>query len=104
MHIMQPLFSPGDITYAGRVTDAWDQCGLGAIHKGFFSPETTPTPPQVLFISPYMYVCACVCVFKLAPQEKENQFGVSVRFTKANTHTHTATSQCIRAYHTSFMD
>lgn len=31
---------PGEITYGGRVTDAWDQRCLHTILKGFFAPNT----------------------------------------------------------------
>ncbi|XP_078146083.1 dynein axonemal heavy chain 6 [Centroberyx gerrardi] len=34
------IYITGDITYGGRVTDAWDQRCLRTILKGFFSPQT----------------------------------------------------------------
>uniref|UniRef100_A0A3Q3F9T0 Uncharacterized protein n=1 Tax=Labrus bergylta TaxID=56723 RepID=A0A3Q3F9T0_9LABR len=46
---------PAEITYGGRVTDAWDQRCLRTILKGFFSPQTlmpgyTFSPSGILLI------------------------------------------------------
>ncbi|XP_029013318.1 dynein axonemal heavy chain 6 isoform X2 [Betta splendens] len=43
----------GEITYGGRVTDAWDQRCLRAILKGFFSPKTLE--PGYTFTSSGIY-------------------------------------------------
>uniref|UniRef100_A0A8C4HR50 Dynein, axonemal, heavy chain 6 n=2 Tax=Dicentrarchus labrax TaxID=13489 RepID=A0A8C4HR50_DICLA len=49
------IYITGEITYGGRVTDAWDQRCLRTILKGFFSPQTLE--PGYTFSSSGIY-CA----------------------------------------------
>lgn len=60
-----PSLPPGEITYGGRVTDAWDQRCLRTILKRFFSPVTLD--PGYTFSTSGEDHCVCVCANLCVP-------------------------------------
>uniref|UniRef100_A0A3Q3ICB6 AAA+ ATPase domain-containing protein n=1 Tax=Monopterus albus TaxID=43700 RepID=A0A3Q3ICB6_MONAL len=77
------IYITGEITYGGRVTDAWDQRCLRTILKGFFSPNTlepgytysssgiVKLPLDLVLYTHTLYLYSLVCVMCLPPQRHE---------------------------------
>lgn len=71
--ICKPNNVAGEITYGGRVTDAWDQRCLRTILKRFFSPETLEEEYKYSESGKYILSCryltsvkACIKLISIA--------------------------------------